>query len=458
MFPEDFIWGVASSAYQVEGKDSEDGCGECIWDTFVKEGHIFEDQTADVSCDKMHRYKEDFALMSKMGVRAYRFSLNWCRILPNGIGCVNQKGIKLYRDMIGELIKNGIEPYITLFHWEYPQVLEDQGGWLNPDSPDWFAYYAKVVAENLSDLCQNFITINEPQCIVGLGYQSGVYAPGKKVSPKESFLINHNLLKAHGKAVKTLREYAKRPIRVGYAPTCGVAYPATNSKEDVEAARRVYFGCSDDVSQWCWTVSWYSDPVILGHYPADGLRKYKEYLPEITEEDMELIHQPLDFYGQNIYNGYMIRAGENGKPEYVKRAPGAPRTAIGWPITPEAIYWGIRFLYERYKLPIYITENGMSCHDMISSDGKVHDPNRITFLDRYLGCVQKAIDDGACVQGYFEWTFLDNFEWTQGYQERFGMVYVDFETQKRTVKDSCYWYKEIMRTNGRSLTINSDKK
>ena len=238
MFREDFAWGVASSAYQIEGRDKEDGCGKNIWDTFTEEGRVYENQNAYVSCDEIHRYKEDFALMRLLGIRAYRFSLSWARILPEGTGRVNEKAIALYRNMILEMKKNGITPYITLYHWEFPQALQDKGGWLNEDVIGWFGEYAKVVAENFSDLCEYFFTLNEPQCFVGLGHLSGVHAPGKKMEIKETFQIAHNALRAHGQAVINLRKYAKQEIKIGYAPTCGVAYPATDSKEDIEAAKK----------------------------------------------------------------------------------------------------------------------------------------------------------------------------------------------------------------------------
>lgn len=454
MFREDFAWGVASSAYQIEGRDKEDGCGKCVWDTFTEEGRIFENQNSYVSCDSIHRYKEDFALMRLLGIKAYRFSLNWARILPEGTGKVNGKAIELYRDMILEMKKNGITPYITLYHWELPQALQDQGGWLNEKVIDWFGEYAKVVAENFSDLCEYYFTLNEPQCFVGLGHLSGVHAPGKKMEIKETFQIAHNVLRAHGKAVINLRKYAVQPIKIGYAPTCGVAYPASDKPEDIEAAKKVYFGFYNPIDNWTWNVAWFSDPVFLGKYPEEGLKKYQEYLPEITQADMELIHQPIDFMGQNIYNGYQVRAGADGEPEFIKRAPGFPKTAANWPVTPEGFYWGVKFLYERYGLPIYITENGMSCHDNVSADGRVHDPNRIQFLDEYLSALQKANDEGVDVRGYFLWTFLDNFEWDKGYNERFGIVYVDFTTQKRIVKDSAYWYQKVIESGGRELGMN----
>ncbi len=454
MFRDDFVWGVASSAYQVEGRDPEDGCGRNIWDTFTEEGRILDGKNAYTACDHMHRYKEDYKLMKLLGIKAYRFSMSWARILPEGTGRVNEKAIAMYRDMILSMKENGIEPYITMYHWEFPQALQDKGGWLNEDVIQWFGEYAKVVAENFSDICEYFITLNEPECFVGLGHLSGVHAPGLKLPYKDVFQIAHNALRAHGQAVINLRKYACRPIKVGYAPTCGMAYPATDSPEDIEAARKTLFGFHQPMDNWTWNVAWFNDPVFLGRYPEEGLKKFAEYLPEITDEDMKLISQPLDFMGQNIYNGYMMRQGEDGEPEYVDREAGAAKTAAGWPVTPECFYYGVKFLYERYHLPLYITENGMSCHDDVSLDGRVHDPNRQNFLDLYISALQRANDDGADVRGYFLWTFLDNFEWDKGYTERFGIVYVDFKTQKRIVKDSAFWYQKIIESNGRELTVN----
>lgn len=458
MFRDDFVWGVASSAYQIEGREEGDGCGKNIWDTFTEEGRILDGHNAYTACDHMHRYKEDYQLMKMLGIRAYRFSMSWARILPEGTGKVNEKAIALYRDMILEMKKNGVEPYITMYHWEFPQALQDKGGWLNEDVIEWFGEYAKVVAENFSDICENFITLNEPECFVGIGHLSGIHAPGLKLPQKDVFQIAHNALRAHGQAVINLRKYACRPIKVGYAPTCGMAYPASNKPEDIEAARKVLFGFEQPMDNWTWNVAWFNDPVFLGKYPEEGLKKFAEYLPEITEEDMKLISQPLDFMGQNIYNGYMVKAAEDGGFEYVDRYPGFPKTAANWPVTPECFYWGVKFLYDRYKLPLYITENGMSCHDDVSLDGKVHDPNRQNFLDLYISALQKANDEGVDVRGYFLWTFLDNFEWDKGYTERFGIVHVDFRTQKRIVKDSAFWYQKIIESNGAELTINKKQR
>ena len=420
MFRDDFVWGAAGSAYQIESKD--------------------------------------YKLMRLLGIKAYRFSVNWSRIMPEGIGRVNEKAITLYRDMIGAMKENGITPYLTMYHWEFPQALQDKGGWLNEESIQWFAEYARVIAENFSDICEYIITLNEPECFVGLEHLSGVHAPGKKMDYKETFWIAHNAMRAHGQAVITLRKYAQKPIKIGYAPTCSMVYPESDKPEDIEAARRVLFSLYNPIENWTWNVAWFNDPVFLGRYPESGLELFKEYLPEITEEDMELISQPIDFMGQNIYNGYIIRAGADGEPEFVSAPEGAPKTAAGWPVTPECLYWGIKFIYERYKMPIYITENGMSCHDLISRDGQVHDPNRITVLDQYLSALQCANDDGADVRGYFLWTFLDNFEWEKGFSERFGIVHVDFATQKRIVKDSAFWYQDVMESNGRILSVNQAPK
>lgn len=458
MFRDDFVWGVASSSYQIEGTSPDDGHGKNIWDTFIEAGGTYERHNAEIACDHMHRYEEDFAMMRLLGIKAYRFSISWSRIMPEGTGRVNEKAIELYRNMIKSMIKNGVTPYLTLYHWEFPQALQDKGGWLNEESIQWFADYAKVVAENFSDIVEYYMTLNEPQCFVGLGHLSGIQAPGLKLPLPETFQIAHNALRAHGAAVKALREHACRPIKVGYAPTCGVAYPYTNSAEDIEAARKVYFGFYNPMSNWTWNVAWFSDPVFLGKYPEEGLEKFKEWLPKITQDDMELISQPLDFMGQNIYNGYFVRAGKDGEPEFVDRPYGFPRTSTNWPVTPECLYWGLKFMYDRYHMPMYITENGMSCHDNVSPDGRVHDSNRIDFLDAYLSQVQKAADEGVDVRGYFLWTFLDNFEWTEGYKERFGIVHVNFATQKRIAKDSAYWYQKTIETNGRELSVNQSKR
>ena len=447
-FAKDFVWGAATSSYQIEGTGRDYGKGQNIWDVFTKEpGRVYEGHTGDIACDHYHRFREDVAYMKELGLKGYRFSIDWSRVLPEGTGKVNEKGIDFYNALIDELLEQGIEPYITLYHWELPYEIYKRGGWMNPEIVEWFGQYARLVAERFSDRVKYFFTLNEPQCFVGLGFLQGCHAPGVKAPLRDTFEMAHNALKAHGRAVQMLRAYGKQNVQIGYAPTSGMCYPEKETPKDIEAARKALFALPDDLSNWTWNVSWWSDPVILGKYPEEGMKKYEKYLPVITDEDMKLISQPIDFYGQNIYNGRCIRMGTDGRPEEVRRPAGFPKTATNWPVTPEALYWGPKFLYERYRKPIYITENGMACHDTVSQDGKVHDPNRIDFLARYLKNLKRAAEE-IDIRGYFQWSLMDNFEWDKGYAERFGIIYVDFETQERIWKDSAYWYRDLIRRNG----------
>ena len=451
-FRKDFTWGVATSAYQIEGAAFDDGKGLNIWDVFCKEpGRILNGHTGDVACDHYHRFREDVKLMKTLGVKAYRFSINWARILPNGTGAVNEAGIHFYSELIDELLSAGITPYITLYHWDLPYELYKKGGWLNKESVNWFGEYAKLVAQRFSDRVRHYFTFNEPQCFVGLSFLEGVHAPGVKAPIRDTFLMAHNVLKAHGTAVRMIREFSKQEVLIGYAPTATMCYPDSKRPEDIEAAGQALFALDEPLKSWTWNVSWWSDPVILGVYPEDGLKKFHKFLPDITKEDMKLIKEPIDFYGQNIYNGKRIRMGEGGKPEIVKPYEGAPKTALNWPVTPECLYWGPKFLYERYQKPIYITENGLSCHDMISAGGEVHDPNRIDFLAGYLANLKRAATEGIDIRGYFHWSLMDNFEWHSGYGERFGLIFVDYRNQNRIIKDSGYWYRNIIKENGTSL-------
>ena len=447
-FAKDFVWGAATSSYQIEGTGRDSGKGQNIWDVFTKEpGRVYEGHTGDIACDHYHRFRENVAYMKELGLKGYRFSIDWSRVLPEGTGKVNEKGIDFYNALIDELLEQGIEPYITLYHWELPYEIYKRGGWMNPEIVEWFGQYARLVAERFSDRVKYFFTLNEPQCFVGLGFLQGCHAPGVKAPLRDTFEMAHNALKAHGRAVQMLRAYGKQNVQIGYAPTSGMCYPEKETPKDIEAARKALFALPDDLSNWTWNVSWWSDPVILGKYPEEGMKKYEKYLPVITDEDMKLISQPIDFYGQNIYNGRCIRMGTDGRPEEVRRPAGFPKTATNWPVTPEALYWGPKFLYERYRKPIYITENGMACHDTVSQDGKVHDPNRIDFLARYLKNLKRAAEE-IDIRGYFQWSLMDNFEWDKGYAERFGIIYVDFETQERIWKDSAYWYRDLIHRNG----------
>lgn len=452
-FKHDFIWGVATASYQVEGAAYEDGKGLNIWDVFCKEeGKIYGDQNGDVSCNHYHLYKDDVKLMKELGIKAYRFSISWARILPDGVGEVNQKGLEFYDNLVNELLANEITPFITLYHWDLPYELHKKGGWLNPDIQEYFYHYASIVAEHFSDRVKYFYTLNEPQVVAGLGYATGEFAPGLKVGLRDYFQIYHNILKAHGRGVQALREKSKQAVQIGIASCGALYYPASDKKEDIEAARTMMFHIqSDDLMECNWNASLTCDPIFLGRYSQEIIDYFGKYMPEISQEDMELISQPLDFFGQNMYNAVEIKADKDGKPVRVNRYDGFPKTAIQWPVTPQCLYWGPKYLYERYKKPIYITENGMSSHDWISLDGKVHDPNRIDFLNRYLLELRKAAEDGVDVAGYFEWSFTDNFEWAKGYSERFGIVYLDYETQRRIPKDSAYFYQSVMNSNGDNL-------
>ncbi len=449
-FPKDFIWGAATSSYQIEGAAFEDGKGRSIWDDFVRQaGRIADSSTGDVACDHYHRFREDVKLMADMGVRAYRFSISWPRILPEGTGRVEPRGVQFYSDLVDCLLEHGIRPYVTLYHWDLPSALEEQGAWRSDDMPEWFAGYTRVVAEALGDRVKDFFTINEPQCVIGCGYVGCQQAPGVRRGIEDIVPMCHNLLKAHGRAVQVLREVIP-DARVGFTACGSVPMPASDAPADVEAARQVYFSVPDDPDALVWSASWFSDPVCLGRYPEDGLRKFGRYLPQGWEQDMALIHQKLDYFGQNIYYGDTVRAGQNG-PETLPHPQGYPRTAIHWPVVPETLYWGPRFFAERYRLPILISENGMSCHDAVSLDGQVHDPNRVDFLRRYLRQLRRAAEDGVPVAGYFHWSLMDNFEWGHGYTERFGIVYVDYGTQERIVKDSGRFYTGVIADNGEKL-------
>jgi beta-glucosidase len=452
-FPKDFVWGAAAASYQVEGAAYEDGKGLSVWDMFCrKPGAVWEGQSGEIACDHYHRYQEDVALMQEFGVQAYRFSISWPRVLPQGIGAVNPQGLDFYDRLVDELLRAGITPYITLFHWDLPYELHCRGGWLNPDSADWFAAYTKVVVAKLSDRVKYWMTFNEPQAFVGLGYQIGKHAPGDKLGLPEILRMTHNILLAHGKATQTIRTYSRSASAVGYVLALGLTQvPATERSEDIEAARTAMFSAIRPEGHECFTNSWWTDPVVFGRYPEDGLQRFAHALPPIGNDDMQTICQPLDFLGLNIYFGRKFLAGPNGSPEMAALPLGYAQTAYHWVILPETLYWGPKFFWERYQLPIVIAENGLSNIDWVALDGKVHDPQRIDFLHRYLLQLRKACQDGVDVRGYFHWSILDNFEWDSGYKERFGLIYVDYPTQKRIPKDSAYWYQQVIASNGATL-------
>ncbi len=448
-FPKGFTWGAATASYQVEGAWDADGKGLSVWDAFCRRpGAIADGTSGETACDHYHRVEEDAALFAEIGLQAYRFSISWPRVLPGGTGAVNEKGLAFYDRLVDALLAKGVEPWVTLFHWDYPYALYTRGGWLNRDSADWFADYARVVVERLSDRVTHWITMNEPQCFIHFGHENAINAPGLKLPFPDVLRAAHHTLLAHGKAVQALRAHACKAPLVGVAPVVMPALPHTGSPEDVEAARRATF-VMDQRSMM--NNPWFTDPMLLGRYPEDGVKLFGADLPAFPDGDLATIRQPLDFLAANTYNGWLARAAE-GKPfESVTRAPGYPRTSMNWPVTPEALYWGPRFLHERYGLPVVVSENGMANNDWVQLDGKVHDPQRIDFLARYLRALRRAIDDGVDVRGYFLWSAMDNFEWSHGHGPRFGIVHVDYPTGRRTPKDSAWWYRDVIRENGRGL-------
>jgi len=448
-FPENFTWGAASASYQLEGAARTDGRGDSVWDIFSRTaGNVVGGHTGDVACDHYHRYKDDVGLMKEMGLKAYRFSVSWPRVMPMGTGAVNAAGLDFYDRLVDELLKVKITPWVTLFHWDFPQHLFNSGGWLNRDSSQWFADYAKVVVDRLSDRVTNWITINEPQIYIGLGHYDVKHAPGIKYPFSQALLAGHHTLMAHGRAVQVIRANAKKPASIGWAPIGKAECPVTESAADVEAARASSMSSAD---KHFFQNTWFGDPVVFGKYPEDALASYGADAPKPQAGDMELINQKIDFYGLNIYGGGQVKAGPDGKAVSVPLPPGHARNALSWGIVPPSLRWGPRFVYERYKLPIVITENGMTNLDWVHSDGAVHDPQRIDYTRRYLIELRKAIADGTKVNGYFHWSIMDNFEWAEGYKDRFGLIHVDYETLQRTVKDSGHWYAEVIATNGAVL-------
>lgn len=454
LFPGNFQWGVATAAYQVEGAAAEDGRGPSVWDPFCKKpGAVFEGHSGDVACDHYHRYKEDVALMKRLGVRSYRFSISWSRVLPEGTGAANPKGFDFYNRLLDELQRAGITPMCTLFHWDFPQALYKRGGWLNRDVADWFGAYAALVADKLGDRIKLWATQNEPQCFIGMALRDGVHAPGDKLKDPDYLMAGHNAMRAHGKAVQALRARVKgdaRALKIGYVLAAQCGQPATDKEQDVAAAKLAMFSMRDRNQ---WNNGWWTDPVMLGRYPEDGVKLYGKDMPRFKASDLDEMKQPLDFLGLNIYKADIWRRGDDGTPVQVNVPPGYPRSAVDWqPITPAALYWGPRFFHERYQLPLSITENGLSTRDQLFLDGKVHDPQRIDYMHRVLLELARAVREGIPVTGYYAWSLLDNFEWADGYKQRFGLTYVDYQTLRRIPKDSFEWYRQVIASAGKNLT------
>ena len=444
-FPENFLWGVACASYQCEGGWDADGKGPNIWDDFCHdEGgrHIKNGDTGDVACDSYHRFREDVALMRAHGIQAYRFSVSWARVIPDGDGAVNEAGLQFYDELIDELLKNGIEPLVTLYHWDLPSALQRKGGWLNRDIVDAFGRYAAILAERFRGRVHTYMTINEPQCVTMLGYGTGTHAPGLKLGEEDLARIYHILALSHSEAYRRIKA-VDPDARVGCAPCGKLCYPKDDTPENIDAAYRATFDLSEG---WAFTFNIFLDSICLRRYDDTAPAAVKRFAAAIPASDWEKMEKP-DFIGVNVYNGVMVDA----EGELVPFGRGWPLTATKWKVTPRVMHYGPAHIYRRYGLPIYITEDGQSCNDRIFLDGKVHDPERIDFLHRYLLELHRAIEDGVPVLGYMQWSFLDNFEWSEGYDERFGIIYVDYATLERIPKDSAAWYKEVIESNGASL-------
>lgn len=439
-FPRKFVWGVATAAPQIEGAAALDGKGESIWDRFsLKPGAVAGGDTPAVACDHYHRYAQDFALMRELGLAHHRFSIAWPRIFPAGRGSLNQRGIDFYQRLVDSMLAHGITPWATCYHWDLPQALEDEGGWRVRATVDAFATYADTVVRALGDRVKHWITVNEIPCFIGLGYGTGEHAPGARETPAVVAQAYHHALLAHGHAVRAVREFGGSGARVGLTHNPQIGIPVTETPPAIAAAER-------------WTARQNGHlltPVFRGRYPADYLRACGANRPTVRRGDLELIGQPTDFLGLNIYTGVFIRADRRGQPETLPMPSSYPRADLPWlHHAPQSIYWAIRHLGRLYHpAEFVITENGAGYEDRPDASGEILDLHRREYLRNYLLAVQRATAERLSVRGYFAWSFIDNFEWTYGYAKRFGLVYNDYATQRRTPKLSARWYAAVAREN-----------
>jgi len=435
VFPKDFTWGVATSAYQIEGAWNKYGKGESIWDRFSHTpGKVMNGETGDMACDHYRRYAEDVALMKKLGVKAYRFSVSWPRVLPKGKGVVNKAGLDFYKRLVDELLQAEIEPWICLHHWDLPQALQNEGGWEIPTSVQYFADYAELLAHELGDKIKRWIIFNEPRCIAWLGYLTGIHAPGIK-DLQLAVKVSHYLMLAQGKAIQTLRD-SDRNLNLGTVVDLNAMHPFSDSRKDEEATDR---------HDQLWN-RWFVDPLFKGAYPPLA----EEIGLKHTKDDMELIKQPLDFLGVNYYTR-AIMSYDDSVP--LTRAKGiqkkTPTTEMGWEIYPNGLREVLMRFRTEYGNPLlYVTENGAAFEDNVTRSGEVQDDDRIAYLRDHIASAYRALRDGVNLKGYFVWTLMDNFEWAEGYSKRFGLVHTDRRTMKRTPKKSFYWYKDTMANNG----------
>lgn len=431
-FPHNFLWGAATSAYQVEGAWNEDGRGESIWDRFSHTaGNVMNGDTGDIACDHYHHYKEDIALMGRLGLKAYRFSTSWSRVLPAGRGRVNPKGLDFYDRLVDHLCAANIEPLLTLYHWDLPQALQNEGGWDNRDIAYAFADYAALMVKRLGDRVKYWITINEPSVITHIGFMTGEHAPGFK-DQRMAYQVAHHLMVAHGLSVQAIR--AARPdAKAGIVLNLSMAEPASDHPEDAATAQKY----------WEENEILFPDLLFKGHYPPAVYDMVGKNMPKIQAGDMALITQKLDYVGINYYSRNVF--GANGR---LERVEGSEYTEMGWEVCAPALRRMLVRINKEYDLPpIIITENGAAFKDDVSADGRVHDPRRIEYLKNHFIQTRLAMLDGVDVHGYMVWSLMDNFEWGYGFSKRFGLIYVDYATQRRVIKDSGAWYAAVIGTN-----------
>jgi beta-glucosidase len=443
-FPDSFLWGASTSAYQIEGSPLADGAGPSIWQRFAHSpGRTTNGDTGDVACDHYRRFRDDVKLMSELGLQAYRFSISWSRVLPNGTGAVNQKGLDFYEQLVDALLAANIRPSATLFHWDLPAALDDRGGWLNRDVADWFGEYASIVYARLGDRVPMWATLNEPWVVTDGGYLHGALAPGHR-NLFEAPIASHNLLRAHGRGVQAFRAEA-RTGQIGLVVNLEPKDPATKSAADKAAAQRgdAYMNRQ------------YLDPVFKGRYPDEMREIFGEAWPDFPAEDFKLIGQKIDFLGINYYTRGVVRDDPTALPVRIAyvRQPEHAYTETGWEVHPPSLTRTLLWVTERYgRMPLYITENGAAFYDAPHAiDGQVNDPLRIWYYREHLKAAREALRQGADLRGYFAWSLLDNYEWSLGYSKRFGIVHVNYETQERTPKQSARFYSEVIRSNGGAL-------
>jgi len=440
-FPEGFLWGTATASYQVEGAADQAGRGPSIWDTFSHiPGNIAHNDTGDVADDEFHLYKEDLRLLQNMGVKSYRFSIAWPRIFPDGKGAPNPAGLAFYEKLVDELLQAGIQPYCTLYHWDLPQTLQNDGGWLNPDTATHFADYAGYVTGRLSDRIQHFMTLNEIRTFTGNGYRWGNHAPGLKLNDRDFAQLNHHAVLAHGLGVQAIRAAAKQGTLIGLAENPSAITPVMDSPANVAAAA---LAMREENAP-------YLTAILEGRYTDAYLAKLGSDQPKFTEAEMKIIASPIDFVGLNIYQPTYVIAEESPRGyAIVEPSETFPRMLSPWlTIGPECLYWAPRLVSQIWKpRAIYITENGASATDTPTSSGQVMDIDRVMYLRNYLSQLQRCVAEGIPVKGYFLWSLLDNYEWADGYGKRFGLIYVDFKSQKRTPKLSAAFYGNVIKEN-----------